>query len=189
MGGLVCAAQRRKNRGFSTLKRTLDLGVEKGRLLQNSRPKGGLIQVVCYPTSPETVDITGFFEKFCIAIRTIKCLAPSGAGHFIVWNKDRTRTHPMGHSGGMSRPPVQTLVATIMSSSPVARTPLLLLSKSNPLRWASIWFLFILLLYQKSPRTIRCGDFFRMGSIDRTRTHPMGHSGGSQSALFCLTDG
>ena len=87
--------------------------------------------------------------------RTIKCLAPSGAGHFIVWNKDRTRTHPMGHSGGMSRPPVQTLVATIMSSSPVARTPLLLLSKSNPLRWASIWFLFILLLYQKSPRTIK----------------------------------
>ncbi|HIZ61192.1 MAG TPA: hypothetical protein H9724_00250, partial [Candidatus Gemmiger avistercoris] len=41
MGGLVCAAQRRKNRGFSTLKRTLDLGVEKGRLLQNSRPNVG----------------------------------------------------------------------------------------------------------------------------------------------------
>ena len=36
-----------------------------------------------------------------------------------------------------------------------ALTPLLLLSKSNPLRWASIWFLFILLLYQKSPRTIK----------------------------------
>ena len=70
MGGYVCAAHRRKNRGFPTLKRTLNLGIEKGRLLKNSRPKGGLIQVICYPTSPETVDITGFFEKFCIAIRT-----------------------------------------------------------------------------------------------------------------------
>ena len=70
MGGLVCAVHRRKNKGFPTLKRTLNLGIEKGRLLKNSRPKGGLIQVICYPTSPETVDITGFFEKFCIAIRT-----------------------------------------------------------------------------------------------------------------------
>ena len=70
MGGFVCAAHRRKNRGFPTLKRTLNLGIEKGRLLKNSRPKGGLIQVICYPASPETVDITGFFEKFCIAIRT-----------------------------------------------------------------------------------------------------------------------
>ena len=72
MGGLVCAVHRRKNKGFPTLKRTLNLGIEKGRLLKNSRPKGGLIQVVCYPTSPETVDITGFFEKLCIAIRTKK---------------------------------------------------------------------------------------------------------------------
>ena len=71
MGGLVCAVHRRKNKGFPTLKRTLNLGIEKGRLLKNSRPKGGLIQVICYPASPETVDITGFFEKFCIAIRTI----------------------------------------------------------------------------------------------------------------------
>ena len=71
MGGFVCAAHRRKNKGFPTLKRTLYLGIEKGRLLKNSRPKGGLIQVICYPTSLETVDITGFFEKFCIAIRTI----------------------------------------------------------------------------------------------------------------------
>ena len=71
MGGFVCTAHRRKNKGFPTLKRTLNLGIEKGRLLKNSRPKGGLIQVICYPTSPETVDITGFFEKFCIAIRTI----------------------------------------------------------------------------------------------------------------------
>ena len=70
MGGFVCAAHRRKNKGFPTLKRTLYLGIEKGRLLKNSRPKGGLIQVICYPTSLETVDITGFFEKFCIAIRT-----------------------------------------------------------------------------------------------------------------------
>ena len=70
MGGFVCAAHRRKNRGFPTLKRTLNLGIEKGRLLKNSRPKGGLIQVIFYPASPETVDITGFFEKFCIAIRT-----------------------------------------------------------------------------------------------------------------------
>lgn len=75
MGGFVCASHRRKNKGFPTLKRTLNLGIEKGRLLKNSRPKGGLIQVVCYPTSPETVDITGFFEKFCIAIRTTDQLA------------------------------------------------------------------------------------------------------------------
>ena len=73
MGGFVCAAHRRKNKGFPTLKRTLYLGIEKGRLLKNSRPKGGLIQVICYPTSLETVDITGFFEKFCIAIRTKDC--------------------------------------------------------------------------------------------------------------------
>ena len=72
MGGFVCTSHRRKNKGFPTLKRTLNLGIEKGRLLKNSRPKGGLIQVVCYPASPETVDITGFFEKFCIAIRTKK---------------------------------------------------------------------------------------------------------------------
>ena len=25
---------------------------------------------ICHPASPETIDITGFFEKFCIAIRT-----------------------------------------------------------------------------------------------------------------------
>lgn len=74
MGGLVCAVHRRKNKGFPTLKRTLNLGIEKGRLLKNSRPKGGLIQVICYPASPETVDITGFFEKFCIAIRTISSI-------------------------------------------------------------------------------------------------------------------
>ncbi|WP_295586210.1 hypothetical protein, partial [uncultured Subdoligranulum sp.] len=41
MGGFTFAAHRRKNREFSTLKRTLDLGVEKGRLLQNSRPNVG----------------------------------------------------------------------------------------------------------------------------------------------------
>lgn len=77
MGGFVCAAHRRKNKGFPTLKRTLYLGIEKGRLLKNSRPKGGLIQVICYPTSLETVDITGFFEKFCIAIRTIQQKHPN----------------------------------------------------------------------------------------------------------------
>nr|WP_297284418.1 hypothetical protein [uncultured Agathobaculum sp.] len=83
MGGLVCAAHRRKNREFPTLKRTLNLGIEKGRLLKNSRPKGGLIQVICYPTSPETVDITGFFEKFCIAIRTMLSIIFDGTQHFI----------------------------------------------------------------------------------------------------------
>ena len=41
IGGLVCASHRRKNRGFPTLKRTLDLGTEKGRLFQNSRPNVG----------------------------------------------------------------------------------------------------------------------------------------------------
>ena len=80
MGGLVCAVHRRKNKGFPTLKRTLNLGIEKGRLLKNSRPKGGLIQVICYPASPETVDITGFFEKFCIAIRTSRYTRPPGPG-------------------------------------------------------------------------------------------------------------
>ena len=35
-----------------------------------AEPMLSVIQVICYPTSPETVDITGFFEKFCIAIRT-----------------------------------------------------------------------------------------------------------------------
>ena len=81
MGGFVCAVHRRKNKGFPTLKRTLNLGIEKGRLLKNSRPKGGLIQVICYPASPETVDITGFFEKFCIAIRTKK------SGYFVRNNR------------------------------------------------------------------------------------------------------
>src|SRR5699024_7203201 len=41
MGDFVCAAHRRKIRGFPTLKRTLDLGTEKGRLFQNSRPNVG----------------------------------------------------------------------------------------------------------------------------------------------------
>ena len=63
MGGFVCASHRRKNKGFPTLKRTLNLGIEKGRLLKNSRPKGGLIQVVCYPTSQETVDIRDFLKS------------------------------------------------------------------------------------------------------------------------------
>ena len=88
MGGFVCAAHRRKNKGFPTLKRTLYLGIEKGRLLKNSRPKGGLIQVICYPTSLETVDITGFFEKFCIAIRTIKekCLCRRQGCFSFIWS-------------------------------------------------------------------------------------------------------
>lgn len=84
MGGLVCAVHRRKNKGFPTLKRTLNLGIEKGRLLKNSRPKGGLIQVICYPASPETVDITGFFEKFCIAIRTNGSIDIAGAARSIL---------------------------------------------------------------------------------------------------------
>ena len=113
MGGLVCAVHRRKNKGFPTLKRTLNLGIEKGRLLKNSRPKGGLIQVICYPASPETVDITGFFEKFCIAIRTTSEQSPLCSGAFYFTGN---RKH---------RPPA----------------PLLLLSKPKPLRWASIWYL------------------------------------------------
>ena len=72
MGGFVCASHRRKIRGFSPLKRTLDLGIEKGRLSSKQPPDRGLIQVICYPASPETIDITGFFEKFCIAIRTTR---------------------------------------------------------------------------------------------------------------------
>ena len=88
MGGFVCTAHRRKNKGFPTLKRTLNWGIEKGRLLKNSRPKGGLIQVICYPTSPETVDITGFFEKFCIAIRTTSEQSPLCSDVLLfLWNK------------------------------------------------------------------------------------------------------
>ena len=70
MGGFTFAAHRRKNRGFSTLKRTLDLGVEKGRLLQNSRPNVGGYTRYFSVRMPETIDITGFFKKFCIATRT-----------------------------------------------------------------------------------------------------------------------
>ncbi|MEI3102532.1 MAG: hypothetical protein V8T45_12785 [Oscillospiraceae bacterium] len=110
MGGLVCAAHRRKNREFPTLKRTLNLGIEKGRLLKNSRPKGGLIQVICYPASPETVDITGFFEKFCIAIRTTSEQSSLCSDFFYAHGK---KHHPPA--------------------------PLLSLSKLNPLRWVSIW--------------------------------------------------
>ncbi|WP_346705492.1 hypothetical protein, partial [uncultured Agathobaculum sp.] len=80
-----------------TLKRTLNLGIEKGRLLKNSRPKGGLIQVVCYPTSPETVDITGFFEKFCIAIRTTFLVGTSdffGNRLFFYFQRESTNLDP-----------------------------------------------------------------------------------------------
>ena len=66
MGGFVCAAHRRKNKGFPTLKRTLYLGIEKGRLLKTAAQRG-LIQVICYPTSLETVDITGFFLKSSVS--------------------------------------------------------------------------------------------------------------------------
>ena len=30
----------------------------------------GYIQVICYSSALKTVDITGFFKKFCIATRT-----------------------------------------------------------------------------------------------------------------------
>ena len=71
MGGFVCAAHKRKNRGFPTLKRALDLGIEKGRLLQNSRPNVGGYTRYFSVRMPETIDITGFFKKFCIATGTI----------------------------------------------------------------------------------------------------------------------
>ena len=41
MGGFVCAAHRRKSRGFPTLKRTLDFGIEKGRLSSKQPPDRG----------------------------------------------------------------------------------------------------------------------------------------------------
>jgi len=41
MGGFVCAAHKRKNRGFPTLKRALDLGIEKGRLSSKQPPQRG----------------------------------------------------------------------------------------------------------------------------------------------------
>ena len=69
-----------KNRGFSTLKRTLDLGVEKGRLLQNSRPNVGGYTRYFSVRMPETIDITGFFKKFCIATRTSVALDPIFVG-------------------------------------------------------------------------------------------------------------
>ena len=109
MGGLVCAVHRRKNKGFPTLKRTLNLGIEKGRLLKNSRPKGGLIQVICYPTSPETVDITGFFEKFCIAIRTKKRQAPRvpAVFYFFPIHSSQNRTCRLRGTGRSGDRPLQ----------------------------------------------------------------------------------
>ena len=41
-----------------------------GGCLKNSRPKRGYIQVICYSSALKTVDITGFFKKFCITTRT-----------------------------------------------------------------------------------------------------------------------
>ena len=61
-----------KKQGISHPKTHTKFGDRKRATVKKQPPKRGLIQVVCYPTSPETVDITGFFEKFCIAIRTIK---------------------------------------------------------------------------------------------------------------------
>ena len=59
-----------KKQGISHPKTHTKFGDRKRATVKKQPPKRGLIQVVCYPTSPETVDITGFFEKFCIAIRT-----------------------------------------------------------------------------------------------------------------------
>ena len=49
-------------------------GIEKGGCLKNSRPKRGYIQVICYSSALKTVDITGFFKKFCITTRTMRSI-------------------------------------------------------------------------------------------------------------------
>ena len=44
--------------------------MEKGRLSEKQSPEKGYIQAICYSSALKTVDITGFFKKFCIATRT-----------------------------------------------------------------------------------------------------------------------
>ena len=64
MGGFVCAAHRRKNRGFPTLKRTLDLGTEKGRLFQNSRPNvGGIYKIFFCSDARKPLILLGFSKS------------------------------------------------------------------------------------------------------------------------------
>ena len=140
MGGFVCVAHRRKNRGFPTLKRTLNLGIEKGRLLKNSRPKGGLIQVICYPTIPETLDITGFFEKFCIAIRTTSEQSPLCSDVFLcLWQKDVIRPLPCSSSPTATRLRWARSWFSFFNASHVGTDlTLFLLSRSQPRCWAAI---------------------------------------------------
>lgn len=57
---VICTVHSRKERGFSTLKRTRFEALKKAAVIKSCRPKGGYIQVICYPASQETVDIAGF---------------------------------------------------------------------------------------------------------------------------------
>lgn len=75
-------ATAKENADFPPQSRHLNWGIEKGGCLKNSRPKRGYIQVICYSSALKTVDITGFFKKFCITTRTsigasIDSLAPT----------------------------------------------------------------------------------------------------------------
>ncbi|MDY5611842.1 hypothetical protein [Dysosmobacter sp.] len=72
MGGFKKAVPERGNEGFSTLITTLECGHRKrAAALKSSRPKGNTKQDNLQFGCPKTVDISGFFKKFCIATRTI----------------------------------------------------------------------------------------------------------------------
>jgi hypothetical protein len=67
---LSSGALRGKNRGFRTLITTLEFRYRKrAAVLKTVARKEGYIQVICYSSALKTVDITGFFKKFCITIR------------------------------------------------------------------------------------------------------------------------
>lgn len=57
---VICTVHSRKERGFSTLNAHGFEALKKAAVIKSCRPKGGYIQVICYPASQETVDIAGF---------------------------------------------------------------------------------------------------------------------------------
>lgn len=65
---------RKKKEGFSTLIDTFILCVKKGGYFKTVALKWGNIQDCFLFGCPKTIDITGFFKKFCIATRTRELL-------------------------------------------------------------------------------------------------------------------
>lgn len=83
MGSAPKAAPERKNEGYSTLIKTLGFGDRKrAAASKNSRPKGNMKQDNLQFRCPKSVDISGFFKKFCIATRTNKTVTPLGLPFF-----------------------------------------------------------------------------------------------------------